>query len=64
MGFGGVEFMLGSLGGVESVVLPEWGLLVVVKLLECAKPYSVGDDFVLRLWDVRLCVSADLGDAC
>ena len=30
VGFGGVW---GSFGGVESVVLPEWGLLVVVKLL-------------------------------
>ena len=29
VGFGGVEFVLGSLGGVESVVLQEWGLLVV-----------------------------------
>ena len=28
----GVDSVLGSLGGVESVVLPEWGLLVVVKL--------------------------------
>ena len=33
VGFGGVEFVLGSLGGVESVVLPEWGLLILVKLL-------------------------------
>ena len=32
VGFGGVEFVLGSLGG----------LVVVVKLLWCAKPYSVG----------------------
>ena len=56
--------MLGNLGGVESVVLPEWGLLVVVTLLQCAEPYSVGEDFVLRLWDVRLGVSADLGDSC
>ena len=31
--FGGVEFVLGSLGEVESVVLPKWGLLVLVKLL-------------------------------
>ena len=33
VGFGGVEFVLGSLCEVESVVLPEWGLLVLVKLL-------------------------------
>ena len=33
VGFGGVEFVLGSLAGVESLVLPEWGLLAVVKLL-------------------------------
>ena len=64
VGSGGVHSVLGSLGRVESVVLPEWGLLVVVKLLECAKPYSVGEDFVLRLWDVCAGVSADLGDSC
>ena len=40
------------------------GLLVVMKLLWCANPYSVGQDLVLRLWDVRLGVSADLGDSC
>ena len=32
-GSGGVDSVLGSLGGVESVVIPKWGLLVVVKLL-------------------------------
>ena len=64
VGFGGVEFVLGSLGEVESVVVPDLGLLVVVKLLYYAKPYSVGEDFVVRLWDVRLGVSADLGDSC
>ena len=53
VGFGGVEFVLGSHGG----------LVVAVKLLSCAKPYSVGEDFVLRLWDVRLSVSVDLGDS-
>ena len=26
------------------------------------KPYSVEEDFVLRLWDVRLGISADLGE--
>ena len=26
--------------------------------------YSVGEDIVLRLWDVRLGISADLGDSC
>ena len=54
VGSGGWESsraVLGSLGGVESVLLPEWGLLVVVKLLHFAKPYSVGEDFVLRLWE-------------
>ena len=62
---GGVDSVLGSLGGVESVVLPKWGLLVLLmKLLYCAKPYSVGEDFVLRFWDVRLGVSADLGGSC
>ena len=60
----GVEFVLGSLGEVQSVVLPEWGLLVLVQLLWCTKPSSVGEDFVLRLWDVRGGVSADLGDSC
>ena len=29
----GVDSVLGSLGGVESAVLPKWGLLMVVKLL-------------------------------
>ena len=33
VGSGGVDSVLGSLSGVESVVLPEWGLLVVAKLL-------------------------------
>ena len=60
----GVEFVLGRLGEVESVVLPEWGLLVLVKILWRSKSYSVGEDFVLRLWDVRVGVSADLGDSC
>ena len=64
VGFCGVEFVLGSLGGVESVVLPEWGLLVIVKLPQCAEPYSVVEDFVLRLWDFRVGVSEDLGDSC
>ena len=63
-GNGGVEFVLGSLGEVESVVLPEWGLLALVKLLQCTKPYSVREDFGLRLWDVRFGVSSDLGDSC
>ena len=35
--------VLGSFGGVDSMVLPEWGLLVVVKLVYSAKPYSVGE---------------------
>ena len=33
VGSGGVDSVLGSLVGVEPVVLPEWGLLVVVRLL-------------------------------
>ena len=60
-------------GGWEAPSLPPvvrglvgclGGLVVVVKHLQCAKPYSVGEDVVLRLWDVRLSVSADLGDSC
>ena len=58
------EFVLGSLGGVESVVLPKWGLLVVVKVFMCAKTIFCGEDCVLRPWDVRLGVWADLGDSC
>ena len=56
--------LVGSTPCWESVVLQEWGLLVVVKLLYCAKQYSVAEDFVLRPWDVQLSVSADVGDSC
>ena len=31
--------------GVESVALPKWSLLVVVKFLQCAKPCFVGEKF-------------------
>ena len=61
MGFGGVEFVLGSLGEVESVVLRVGSPGArEASPVQCTKPCSVGEDFVLRIWDVRLGVSADL----
>ena len=40
MGSGGVDSLLESFGGVESMVLLEWGVLVVVRVIESVRMTS------------------------